>query len=224
LVVDIYLVKDGAKRRKFLRLQIDRHLLTRIEGTEGSKSVERTTHLGTNEKAEEALKAIVHEYKQKGYHQIKSEDVTDIKPIVFDNADWHYGGDFPSDLNTYQAYIHTGFYIGWLIKRNLFTEEFIKINGVAVTEFLNRKITAVTFYKDQMDGIFESNDLKDEAVDFTKYYYNEDFSKSTYIQDYIELFCDHVPTVYHVKDSWENYNTMEKQIDSRFRDWIGSPA
>ena len=219
--MDVYLVKDGGKRKKFLHLQIDRHLLTRIEGTEGLKAVELTTHLGTNEKAKEAVKAIVHEYEQKGYHQTKSETGINIKPIVFDKADWHYGGDFPSDLSTDQAYVHTGFYIGWLLDRNLFAEDFIKSNGAAINKFLNREITAVSFYKNQMDGLFESNDLKDEAIEFTKYYFNEDFSKSRYISDYIDLLCSHLPTVYHVKDSWENFDFMEKKIDERFKEWIG---
>ena len=219
--MEVYLIKDGGKRRKFIHLQIDRHLLTRIEGTEGLKAVERTTHLGTNEKAKEAVKEIVHEYEQKGYHQTKSETGISITPIVFDKADWHYNGDFPSDLNTHQAYVHTGFYIGWLLDRNLFTEDFTKSNGASIAKFLNREITPVSFYKDQMDGLFESIDLKDEAVEFTKYYFNEDFSKSLYISDYIDLLCSDLPTVYHAQDKWENFNAVEKKIDERFKEWIG---
>jgi hypothetical protein len=219
--MDIYLVKDEGKRRKFLHLQLDRHLLTRIEGTEGLKAVERTIHLGTNEKAKIALQAIVSEYEQKGFHQTKSEPGLNIKPIVFDKADWHYGGDFPADLNINQAFVHTGFYIGWLLDRKLFTDAFMKDNNTAITKFFNREITAVFFYRDQMDGLFQSNDLKDEAIEFTKYYFNEDFSKSLYIGDYLDLLCSHLPTIYHVQDNWENFDSIEKKIDERFKQWIG---
>jgi len=220
--VKIYLVKDEGKRKKFLHLQLDRHLLTRTEGTEGLKAIDRTTHLGTEEKAKEALHAIVYEYEQKGYHQAKLGAGINVKPIIFDNADWHYNGDFPSELSAYQACVHTGFYVGWLLKQSLFTEQFTKINETEITKFLNREITAVAFYRDQMDGLFESTDLKDEGIEFTKYYFNEDFSKSLYISDYIALFCAHVPTVYHVQDNWDNFDTMKKKIDDRFKEWIAS--
>ncbi|RAV99272.1 DUF7832 domain-containing protein [Pseudochryseolinea flava] len=220
--MDIYLVKEEGKRRQFLHLQLDRHLLTRIEGIEGLKAVERTTHLGTNEKAKITLQAIVSEYEQKGYYQTKSDIGLNIKPIVFDKADWHYGGDFPADLNAYQAYVHTGFYIGWLLDRKLFTEEFMNENDTSINKFLNREVTSVFFYKDQMDGLFQSNDLRSEAIEFTKYYFNEDFSKSLYIEDYIELLCSHLPTIYHVKDNWENFYTIVKEIDGRFKQWIES--
>lgn len=217
--MEVYLVKAAGKRRKFLHLQVDRHLLIRIEGTEGLKAVERTTHLGTYEKAKETMQTIVQEYERKGYYKPEIKARTNIKPIVFDKADWHFNGDFPKELSAYQAYVHTGFYIGWLLKQGLFLEEFSKENSIEIEKFLKREVTAVSFYKDRMDGLFESYDLKDEGIEFTKYYFNEDFSKSLYTSDYIDLFCTHLPTVYHVRDSWENFDSMEQKINERFKEW-----
>jgi hypothetical protein len=40
-----------------------------------------------------------------------------------------------------------------------------------------------------------------------------------YIDDFLDLLAENLPTAYHVEDSWENFNILRKKIDERFFDW-----
>jgi hypothetical protein len=37
------------------------------------------------------------------------------------------------------------------------------------------------------------------------------------------LLDNDLPSEYHVRYSWENYEVLRKRIDQRFRDWQGRP-
>ena len=69
-----------------------------------------TLHCGTNETALLTLEKTVQEYQQKGYVLVEGKKVGEL--VVFDKAKWHFQGDFPQDLDIFQAYVPTGFYIG----------------------------------------------------------------------------------------------------------------
>src|SRR4051812_7366490 len=111
-----YLLKRG-KADHFLYLKIDKHLLRKTEGKVGLKATKKTTHCGSNEKAIEMFNDILSNYILNGYEETSvPKEITE--PIIFDNAEWHYGGDFPQELSSNQGYVHTGFFIGWLLERH----------------------------------------------------------------------------------------------------------
>ena len=39
------------------------------------------------------------------------------------------------------------------------------------------------------------------------------------VPDYEKLFLGELPTMYHVQDTWENYDLLKSQIDKRFAAW-----
>ena len=39
---------------------------------------------------------------------------------VYDKAKWHFRGEFPDELDIFQGYVHTGFYLTWIIENGLF--------------------------------------------------------------------------------------------------------
>lgn len=43
--------------------------------------------------------------------------------------------------------------------------------------------------------------------------------KGQYLHDYEELLAKDLESIYHVKDSWENYYKLKSRIDERFREW-----
>jgi hypothetical protein len=51
--------------------------------------------------------------------------------------------------------------------------------------------------------------------DFTRDYYDTD----CYIGDYEAVLGGSLPTLYHVEDSWENYDKLAPVIDQRFSRW-----
>ncbi len=140
-----------------------------------------------------------------------------IKITAYDKAKWHFDGDYPKDLPIKQAYVHTGMYLGWLIDQGLFNEAFAKDYSNNIREFCNRKITGPQLFE-AFDGVLASDMLNEQGNQFTLLYF--DVSPSEFIRDYQDLLVPpDLPSSYHVKDTWENYNRLKERIDERFRKW-----
>lgn len=214
-----YLIKKGRSHDKFVHLEIDGHLVTQKEGRVGLSASKMVTHYGTHERALQEVQKIVELYIDNGYHL--EDNINRTEPIVFDKAKWHIDGDFPKDLSSHQGYVHTGFFIGWLLKRDLFDELFKTENANGINQFLAHEITCVSFFEEYMDGIFSSENLTDDAVRFTKYYYGLPSGEedSRYINDLLDVLVLDLPTIYHVKDTWDNFETIQRVINQNYETW-----
>ena len=42
---------------------------------------------------------------------------------VYDKAKYHYEGDFPTDLPREQAYVFAGFFLGWIVDREMYSDD-----------------------------------------------------------------------------------------------------
>lgn len=141
----------------------------------------------------------------------------DDKPsVVYDKAKWHYGGDFPSDLPEEQGFVHTGLFLGWIIDNNLYSQWFSEEMEKDISAFKSREITGPRVFE-SCDGVFIDEMLNDEGNRFTQDYF--DFESGQYLQDYEELLCERLPSMYHVEDTWENYEKLKERIDYRYRKW-----
>lgn len=134
---------------------------------------------------------------------------------VYDKAKWHYEGDFPNDLSEKQAFVHTGMYLGWIIEKNLYSEEFEKASEQEILEFKQKNMTGTEVYM-ELDGVFASDMLNAEGRAFTESYF--DFDKGTYLNDYEHIF-PYVESLYEVEDTWDNYKTIKAKVDNRFVAW-----
>jgi len=112
------------------------------------------------------------------------------EPVVFDKAAWHLEGDWPKNLDSKQAYVHTGFFVGWLAERRLLSDEIAA--EPAVADFKKRITTAPELYR-RLGGVLASDMMSPEGTQFA--------------------------TDYHVPDSRENYETMRAILDGRFASW-----
>jgi hypothetical protein len=136
---------------------------------------------------------------------------------VFDKAQWHIGGDFPSDTEPYQAYVHTGFYVGWLILNDLVSQDFKDDNIESINSFKSRELTAVALYAEQMDGVFTSDDVNDIGYAFTKAYF--DFDTGQYLTDYATTLAADLSSIFEVEDSWQNFDMISKLINLSYQEY-----
>jgi len=141
------------------------------------------------------------------------------EPIVYDKAKYHFGGDYPKGLPIEQAFVHTGMFLGWILDHDLYNKEFKQDARIldAIVEFKSRKITGPKFFEEELDGVLLGEDLNEEGNEFTQYYF--DFKKGKYLDDYGELLSSGLPSMYQVKDTWENYDKLKKRIDKRYEEW-----
>lgn len=138
------------------------------------------------------------------------------EPIVYDKAKYHYEGEYPQDLPDEQAFVHTGMYLGWVIDRNLYSEEFASECPDLIKQFKARQITGSEVYE-WWDGCLLNDMLNEEGNAFSQYYF--DFERGQFLADYDELLGGDLPSIYHVEDTWENYNKLKARIDQRYEAW-----
>ena len=51
--------------------------------------------------------------------------------------------------------------------------------------------------------------------------YFNDFAKGQYLKDYEATLGNGLESLYHVKDSWENFDLLKPVLDRRLGDWRG---
>lgn len=136
--------------------------------------------------------------------------------IVYDKAKYHYDGDFPADLEIEQGFVHTGMFLGWIIEHDLYSEWFGKELAGYVAALKARDMTGAKVFE-ACDGVFMEDMLSEEGNRFAQYYF--DFERGKYLSDYVELLGQDLPTIYHVSDSWANYERLRARVDKRYREW-----
>ena len=133
----------------------------------------------------------------------------------YDDASWHYGGDFPKDLPEDRACTHIGMFLGWAIdsglEGDLLKEEF----PGPLESFRKRMITGTQVLRTCCDDKLTNDDLNDEGNAFASEYYEN----NTYFKDYTDVLKDGLPSIYHVVDSWENYQLIRNRLNDRFAQW-----
>ena len=132
--------------------------------------------------------------------------------MTYDRTDWHSGGDYPDDLPPENGGTHIGIYLAWAILHGLESPLHQTNSAAAIEALRSRKITGRHFLENECDGKFTENDLSPEGNTFTKHYYES----NSYLNDYDTEMKSGLPSLYHVTDSWENYDRMSIIIDRRF--------
>jgi hypothetical protein len=138
----------------------------------------------------------------------------DTKKSTYDNAKSHFLGDFPASLPIEQAYVHIGIYLGWIIDTTLYSEYFEDEASNQIFRFKRREISC-TILSEIWDGDLGSQFFNPVGNMFTYYYY----AGGLYQMDYKDILAKDLPTIYHVEDSWQNYEKIKTRMDLRLTDW-----
>ncbi|MCC9607842.1 hypothetical protein LOC68_03065 [Blastopirellula sp. JC732] len=138
--------------------------------------------------------------------------------MKYDDASWHYEGDFPQGLPFEASATHTGMFLAWALLRGLgsplHTEE---LEGDLQT-LRRREITPGAYFLKVCDGKFSDTDLNPIGNRFAQDYF--DFSTGEYLTDYEETLAEDLDDIYQVADTWENFDLLKPVLDEQFRDWI----
>jgi hypothetical protein len=139
--------------------------------------------------------------------------------VAIDRCDWHSGGDFPDKLPDTAAGTHIGFFLYWLITRQLVGEEH-KLDEDSLADIVKVNACEMTgrdFLFKNCDGKFWDSDVEDSIIPFVHSYYGENI----YYRDLESALCQErqYETIYHADDSNENAIAIAKIIDTRFEAW-----
>ena len=137
--------------------------------------------------------------------------------MKYDDASWHYGGEFPAELPPKAGATHTGMFVAWAVLSGLTGSLHHEHSQELLRRLERRTISPGQFFIEACDEKFTDEDLNDEGNAFAKAYF--DFDTGSYLADYEQVLRADVPTLYHVADTWENYDRLKPVLDRRFTQW-----
>ena len=148
----------------------------------------------------------------------------------YDDASWHFNGEFPSDLPKENGATHIGYFLAWCIDNKLLSDFQKEEFPNEVNQVLNRQITGRDFVLNYCDGQLIDEDLNQIGNEFAADYYEDNGEFATRVASYLkdftvaaELYFQEFKltftSAYHVEDSWEFYDAFRTLIDMRFSQW-----
>jgi hypothetical protein len=132
-----------------------------------------------------------------------------------DRADWHYGGNYPPELPPENAGTHIGMYLAWIVLRGLGSKELVLHAADTYNWVRNREVTGRDLLFTKLDEKFFDELLSPEGLAFTRSYYET----NGYANDYDRVLGADLPTLYHVRDTWENFDKLAPVLDERLAAW-----
>ena len=141
--------------------------------------------------------------------------------MKYDDASWHCGGQFPADLPQEAGGTHTAMFCAWAMLAGLGGD--LHAEEPLVESLRERAVTPGQFFFRACDGKFTDEDLSEEGNAFTREYF--DFDSGRYLQDYQRVLASSKPSLYHVPDTWEEFDRLRPVLDARLEEWrVGLPS
>jgi len=142
--------------------------------------------------------------------------------MKYDDASWHYGGDFPTDLPPQAAATHIAMFVSWAVLNGLAGDLHTNDFATDLAQLKSKTITPTEWFLKVCDEKFTDEDLNDEGNLFSQKYYNHESASPrahVYFEDYAAAFPE-VDIVYAVPDNWQTYDTIAAIISKRFKAWL----
>lgn len=138
--------------------------------------------------------------------------------MKYDDASWHYGGDFPKGLPNENGATHIGMFLSWIIERDLVSDELRAEAAAELARVKRRKMTGAKFLMTVCDEKLSSADLSPEGNRFAKAYFMKE-----YLEDYADLFEPEHASLYDLADTWKNYDRLRPVLEKRYAAWLEAP-
>lgn len=133
--------------------------------------------------------------------------------MKYDDASWHYGGDFPDDLPDEAGGTHIGMFVAWCVLNGLGGDIHTE-DPEEIADLKNRKITPGAWFLAACDGKFTDEDLSPEGNSFAQRYYEGDSAK--YMDAYTLISDEDQESLYHTPDTWATYDALSGFIANAY--------
>lgn len=133
--------------------------------------------------------------------------------MKYDDASWHYGGEFPSESPQELGGTHIGIFLRWCFMKGWAGELHATEEKDDVEAVIRGEMSGTDFLFKYCDGKFTNEDLTDDGNAFASSYYD-----SSYLGDYTGLFADEM---YVAPESAHDVSKIFKLLDQRLggRPW-----
>ncbi len=141
--------------------------------------------------------------------------------MKYDDASWHYGGDFPSHLQNEAGATHIAMFVAWCALNGLAGEIHTSESPDLLAELRARAVTPTQWFIAACDEKFTDEDLNDQGNAFARAYYGSGNGMASgpnaYATDYSRVFSD-AGSLYEVSDTWLSYDRLAPKIAQRLRE------
>jgi hypothetical protein len=141
--------------------------------------------------------------------------------MIYDDASWHSGGDFPPGLEPAAGGTHIALFLAWMLLNGHGDTTCSK--GFATLQ--DRSDTPGAWLAANCGGRLSAQFLSDERNRFARAYYlfdedrHED-GEPSYLPDYAKSFAE-AGNAYSVADDWASYDRLAPLLAARFAMWQG---
>jgi hypothetical protein len=142
--------------------------------------------------------------------------------VKYDDASWHYGGNFAEDLPPEAGATHIAMFLAWAAGSNLLGDLHTDEDPELLVGLLARSMTPGCWFITACDEKFTEEDLNAEGNAFAAAYYVEAEAPGALEPKYLADYCNAFPEfgdVYRVPDSWESFERLKPLLDKRYADW-----
>ena len=144
--------------------------------------------------------------------------------MKYDDASWHYGGDFPADLPAEAGATHIAMFVAWAALNGLASSCHTEDAVDELTALKRRDLTPTEWFILVCDGKFTTEDLSDQGNAFALAYYGSGEGLHSKAGAYLDDYCGTFPTeksIYEVRDSRASFDARSPWISSRLQAWGG---
>ncbi len=143
-------------------------------------------------------------------------------PIIaekYDDAAWHVAGEYPQDLPDSAAATHVGMYFAWCYFNNLVNES--GSLELHLKKLKSRAMTPGQWVIQYIGGSLTKDLINDKGRAFSDMYYEPKWDYNYYedLSLYIDTVLSQVESIYHLPDTWENFDALSETIDKRFKEY-----
>ena len=137
--------------------------------------------------------------------------------MKYDDASWHYGGNYPGDLPEQNAFTHIGMFLAWALLNGLGGELHSHESKDELESLQACRIMPGVYFRRNCDGKLTDEDLSDKGNRFAEMYYEK-----SYFRDYVSTLATELESPYHVEDTWENFEKISQVVSRRFDVWASN--
>ncbi len=134
--------------------------------------------------------------------------------MKYDDASWHYGGEFPEDSPDEYGGTHIALFLRWCFLRGWAGKLHLDEEPEDTQRVIEGSMSTTDFFFKYCDGKFTDEDLNSEGNRFAEQYYGE---KGLYLEDYATHFGD---LIYLTPEEEHDFSKFSSMLESRIKSGI----
>lgn len=135
--------------------------------------------------------------------------------MKYDDASWHYGGNFPEDLPKSFAATHIGMFVAWCLLNGLSGDIYNDELAEELEQLNMRKQTPGEWFINNCDEKFTDEDLNELGNSFAQAFYDAE-----YLVIYENCLGKEYDSLYEVPDTWDSYDNLSLGLKNSFNNWL----